>query len=63
MEILLALNMLVIVFAAAILASPKAARYLAWLLWRHAAGVQAAREARRRALTTFREEAAFLDEL
>jgi hypothetical protein len=47
----------------AVLESPKAARHLAWLLWRHAAGVQAAREARRQALTTFREEAAFLDEL
>ena len=63
MEVLLAVNLLVIVLAVAVLLSPKALRYLAWSLWRHAAGLQAAREARRRALTTFREEAAFLDEL
>ena len=63
MQILLAVNLMLAVLLLAVLESPKAARHLAWLLWRHAAGVQAAREARRRALTTFREEAAFLDEL
>jgi hypothetical protein len=63
MQILVAVNLMIAVLLLAVLESPKAARYLAWALWRHAAGLQAAREARHRALTTFREEAAFLDEL